>query len=66
MTETKRPKVNSESQKELDRAEVQFKEFNDQVTALTLDRMNEAPEKEVESQNKLLDSGIGLFSPFTV
>jgi len=29
MTEVKRPKVNSESQKELDKAETQFNEFNE-------------------------------------
>lgn len=58
MTETKRPKVNSESQKELDRAEDQFKEFNDQINAMTVDRMNSAPLKEVETQTKLSQSEI--------
>lgn len=53
MTDTKRPKVNSESQKELDKAEVQFNEFNDQIKSMTLDRMNTAPQEDVEPQTKL-------------
>lgn len=58
MTDSKRPKVNSESQKELDRAENQFKEFDDNIKTLTLDRMNEAPKQELEAQTKLSQSEI--------
>lgn len=58
MTESKRPKVNSESQKELDKAEAQFKDFDEQVKSLTLDRMNMAPKQEVEPQTKLAQSEI--------
>lgn len=53
MTESKRPKVNSESQKELDKAEVQFKEFDNQIKSMTLDRMNTAPKQETEPQKNL-------------
>ena len=53
MSETKRPKVNSESEKELDRVQEQFNEFDKQVKDLTLDRMNMAPKLEVEPQTKL-------------
>lgn len=53
MTEEKRPKVNSQSQKELDKAEKQFAEFDQQVKDLTLDRMNMAPKVDLESQTKL-------------
>lgn len=58
MTEAKRPKINSEGQRELDKAEEQFKEFDDQVKSLTLDRMNMAPKKEIEPQTKLAQSEI--------
>lgn len=53
MTENKRPKVNSEGQKELDKAEQNFKEFDDNVKSLTLDRMNMAPKQELEPQTKI-------------
>jgi hypothetical protein len=58
MSETKRPKVNSESQKELDKAEVQFKEFDEQIQTMTLDRMNSAPKHDAEPQTKLSQSEI--------
>jgi len=48
-----RPKVNSETEKELDRVEDQFNKFEEEVKGLTLDRMNEAPVKETEPQTKL-------------
>jgi len=48
-----RPKVNSASQKELDKAEEQFQEFDNQIKDLTLDRMNHAPSHEAEPQTKL-------------
>lgn len=47
------PKVKSESEKELEKVEKQFEEFDNQVKQLTLDRMNEAPKLEVEQQTKL-------------
>jgi len=58
MTEEKRPKVNSASQRELDRADNQFKEFDEQIKTLTLDRMNEAPKEDVEPQTKLTSAEI--------
>ncbi len=58
MTDQKRPKVNSESQKELDRADGQFKEFDENIKTLTLDRMNEAPKQEIEAQTKLSQAEI--------
>lgn len=56
MTEVKRgrrPKVKSESQKELDKVEQQFDKFENEVKDLTLDRMNKAPKQELEPQTKL-------------
>ena len=52
-TRTKRPKVNSLGNKELDKAEEQFKDFDNQIKEMTHDRMNEAPKLEVEQQTKL-------------
>ena len=49
----KKPEVHSSAQKELDKAEVQFQKFDEQIKEMTLDRMNEAPIKEVEPQTKL-------------
>jgi hypothetical protein len=49
MTE-KKPKV---QEKELDKMQRQFDEFENQVKELTQDRMNEAPTLEVEPQTKL-------------
>lgn len=48
-----KPNMNSESEKELDRVEEQFKDFADNVNSLTLDRMNQAPKYEVEQQTKI-------------
>lgn len=48
-----RPKVSSESQKELDNIEQQFKQFNDHVQELTADRMNIAPMGGNETQTKM-------------
>ncbi len=53
MSENKRPKVNSEGQRELDRAEDQFKTFDDQVKSMTHDRMNMTPVEEIEPQTKI-------------
>lgn len=49
-----KPKVSSQSaQKEIDKVEKQFDQFKDQVEALTLDRMNEAPKEERVEQPQL-------------
>ena len=53
MTEEKKPKVNSASQKELEKVEKQFEEFDQNIKSLTQDRMNEAPKLELEQQTKL-------------
>jgi hypothetical protein len=49
---------NSESQKELDKAEQQFQKFDDNVKEMTLDRMNQAPKEDVEPQTKLSQKDI--------
>ncbi len=41
------------AEKELNKAEEQFKSFDESVKSLTLDRMNEAPKMEMEPQTKL-------------
>ena len=56
MTEQKRPKVNSEGQRELDKAAEQFEAFDNQIKEMTLDRMNAAPKQESEQQTKLSQS----------
>lgn len=59
MTEAKKPRVNSAGQRELDKAEEQFKEFDDSIKSMTLDRMNkEAKVQEVEPQTKMAQSDI--------
>ncbi len=50
---TKKPNMNSESEKELDKVEEQFKDFAENVNSLTLDRMNMTPKKDVEPQTKI-------------
>lgn len=51
---SEKPKVsNSAAAKELDRAEEQFKKFDENIKELTLDRMNNAPRQETEEQTKL-------------
>jgi hypothetical protein len=50
---TAKPKVNSEGEKELERAKEQFDKFDEEVKSLTNDRMNMAPKLEVEPQTKL-------------
>lgn len=57
MTEGKRSYKTS-SEKELDKAQEQFTAFDESVKAMTLDRMNEAPKKELEPQTKLAQSQI--------
>lgn len=53
MTENKKSKVNSSSEKELDKVAKQFDQFDQEVKDLTLDRMNAAPKQDVEPQTKL-------------
>lgn len=49
-----KPKSTSSlAEKELDKAEKQFQEFDNQVKEMTLDRMNETPKQKMESQTKL-------------
>ncbi len=50
MAQKERPKVNSEGQKELDKAVEQIDKFDQQVKSLSFDVMNEAPVKEVEQK----------------
>lgn len=47
------PKVTSSGEKEIEKCEKQFKEFDDQVKSLTLDQMNKAPKQDVEQQTKI-------------
>lgn len=57
MTEEKkgpgRPKGSSLVEKELDKAQEQFDEFDKNIKEMTLDRMNAAPKEEVEPQTKI-------------
>ena len=48
-----KPKVNSEGEKELQKAADQFEAFDANVKEMTLDRMNMAPKQELEPQTKL-------------
>ena len=48
-----KPKLDSASQKELDKAEQKFDNFNREVQQLNLDSMNKAPKMETEQQTKL-------------
>lgn len=49
---------NSLVEKELEKAEQNFKAFDDSIKEMTLDRSNEAPKKEMEQQTKLSSSDI--------
>jgi len=53
MTDQKKPRVNSEGEKELQKAQEQFDAFDTSVKELTMDRMNAAPKQELEPQTKL-------------
>ncbi len=55
MTDLKqRPKsMNSSSEKELDKAEDQFKAFDENIKSMTMDRLNETPKPDVEPQTKI-------------
>lgn|SRR5579885_1208102 len=47
------PRVNSDAQKELKKAEEQFQAFDESIQKMTLDNMNKAPKEELESQTKM-------------
>lgn len=53
-----KPKVNSAGEKELQKAEEQFKAFDENVKSLTMDRMNQATKLETEPSHKLSQSQI--------
>ena len=61
-----KPKVNSSSQKELDKVEKQFTEFKESVDNLTLDRMNEAKKQESEPQTKLSQKELSKKGPLVL
>lgn len=48
----------SQSEKELDKAQAQFDKYEENISSLTLDKMNEAPMKESEPQHKLTQNQI--------
>jgi hypothetical protein len=50
-----KPKVNSDSQKELEKVEAQFKAYDENIKEMTQDRMNMAP--KVDQDNELKMSG---------
>lgn len=50
---SKEPRVNSAGERELAKCETQFDKFQEEVSSLTLDRMNMAPKQDVEPQTKL-------------
>jgi len=51
-------KITTSAEQELEKVEVQFKDFDNQVKELTMDRLNETPKQEVEPQTKLAQSEI--------
>ncbi len=57
MADKPRPK-NSEGEKELEKLEKQFDEFDSQVKEMTLDRMNATPKEDVEPLTKLSSKDI--------
>lgn len=48
-----KPNINSESAKELQKAQTQIDAFDANIKEMTMDRMNAAPKKEEEQQTKL-------------
>ena len=48
-----RPKINSEGEKELEKVDAQFQDFDKNVKDLTLDAMNKAPKLELEPVHKI-------------
>ena len=57
MVEKPRP-TSSLAEKELQKADDQFKAFDENVKSLTLDRMNQAPKLDQEPQHRLSQSEI--------
>lgn len=57
MADKPNPK-SSLAEKELDKAEKQFKEFEDNINSLTMDRMNQAPKLEQEPIHKIAQADI--------
>lgn len=57
MVDKPNPK-SSLAEKELDKAEKQFKEFDDNIKNLTMDRMNQAPKLEQEPIHKIAQADI--------
>lgn len=56
---TEKPKARSSlGEQELQKAEEQFKAFDENVKSLTIDRMNQAPKLDVEPQHRLAQSEI--------
>lgn len=53
-----KPKVNSSSDKEMQKMEKQFDAYDQQIKDLTLDRMNEAQKVETEQQTKISQKDI--------
>lgn len=53
-----RPKSSSLAEKEMDKVEAQFNEFNDQVQSMTMDRMNMTPKQDIEQQTKISSNEI--------
>jgi len=51
-----KPRVDSQGERELARADENFKEFDKQIQQMTVDHMNQAPLKEMDSQTKLSQS----------
>ncbi len=59
MTENKKPRASTSlAEKELDKAEKQFREFDENIKEMTFDRMNAAPKQETEQQTKMSQSDI--------
>ena len=52
------PKVTTSGEKELEKCDKQFKQFDEQVQTMTMDRMNMAPKLEVEQQTKMAQMDI--------
>lgn len=48
-----RPKVSPTAQKQLDKAEAEFNDFDKDIKAMTYDRMNSAPLQEEDKQTKM-------------
>lgn len=55
---SEKPKSNSASEKELDKAQKNFQEFDNSLKEMTMDRMNQAPRLEVEPQTRLSQNEI--------